>query len=337
MSHQHNTSKPCPGLSPVMEILTEYQCYILFAFEITITTFILLTNILVILSIIKTKKQRHQQKQRRTTNLVFLLSVTDILVALFSQTCKLKYFYQKEDVGDTHHDCSFYILIFFVVNYFPLFSFYVTFIIIYNNYAKLKFKSKYLEQMDGLKVVSHILYLGVLALLQSVTLGIAVAINLHFVTSLITPFEFIGFVVASVLQYQSYNMLKVIEASGNQSDLPYANRNIYRMSTIYLIANALTKSPVFFSELSIFVTEQTTNERAVAVMLGYALANCTSISNAITFMAMDEEACKACKQFIQNHCCQNYGRRVSPEKRRKMSRLQREDSKQKNMFNSSIL
>ena len=333
--HQHNTSRPCPGLDPVMEVLTEYQHYSLLAFEIAITTFILLANAVVILSIVKTKKQHHQQKQHRTTNLVLLLGVSDLLVGLISQTCKLQYFY-KHDVGDTHHDCSFFILIFFIINFSPLFSFYVTFIIIYNNYAKLKFKNRYHEQVDGLKVVSHILYLGVLALLQSVTLGIAVAINLHFVTSLITPFEFIGFVVASVLQYQSNNRLKAIEASKIPSELHYANRSIHRMCNAYLLANALTKSPVFFCELSIFVTERTTNARAVAVMMGYALANCTSISNPFTFLTLDEEACKACKQFIRQHCCV-YGRRVLPEKDRNMSHLQIEDCTQKNMFDSSKL
>ena len=303
--HHHPNTTKCPGLDPVVDTLTNYQHYSLIAFEIAITTLILFSNTVVILTIIKTK-----QYKERTMNLIVMLCIIDMLVAIVSQPCKLQYFYHDHDA---EHDCSFYILIFFAVNYFPLFSFYAVFILIHNNHVKLKYLEDYAEKLDTLKLISHILYLAILALLQSVTLGIAVAINLHFVTSLITPFEFIGFVVAATLQFRSHQRLKAMKTREEIDRVPYVNVETHKMCTVYLVANAIAKSPVFFAELSIFITKETTNSRAVAVMLGYALSNCTSVSNPITFVIINKEACKTCKRFLQSYCCKRK-RRVTPSR-----------------------
>ena len=304
MGHPPNTTiTQCPALDPVVNLLTDYQRYSLVTLEIVITILTILANTVVIFTIIKTN-----QHKERTMNLIILISVSDLLVALFSQPFKLRYFYNSHNEDST---CSSYILIFFAIYFFPLFSFYMIFIVVYNNHVKLKYMCHYRDQLDTLKLVSHVLYLGVLALLQSITLGIAVAINLHFLTSLLTPFELIGFLVAFTLQMRSHGRMKQYQKLKREieleqhnlteqlEELSHANHETHTLCTLYLITSAIAKSPVFMSELSIYITHETTNAQAMAVMFGYALSNCTCISNPVTFIVVNKEACKTCKRFLR--------------------------------------
>ena len=317
--HLPNTTiESCPALDHVVDLLTDYQRYILVTLEITITVLTVLANVMVIFTIVKTN-----QHKERTMNLIILISVSDLLVAVFSQPYKLRYFYYAH-AGGHNSACSTHILVFFVIYFFPLFSFYIIFVVVYNNHVKLKYMDHYREQLDTIKLVSHVLYLGVLALLQSITLGIAVAINLHFLTSLLTPFELIGFLVAVTLQARSHGRMKKYQKLKEQieqeqhdltttiDDLPYANRETHTLCTLYLITSAIAKSPVFISELSIYITHKTTNAQAVAVMFGYALSNCTSISNPITFIVVNKEACKTCKRFLRKCFFSKKHRRILP-------------------------
>ena len=296
------TITPCPALDPIVNLLTDYQRYSLVTLEITITILTILANTVVIFTIIKTN-----QHKERTMNLIILISASDLLVALLSQPFKLRYFYHAHDDST----CSSYILIFFAIYFFPLFSFYIILVVVYNNHVKLKYMNHYRDQLDTMKLISHVLYLAILALLQSITLGIAVAINLHFLTSLLTPFEFIGFLVASTLQIRSNGRMKQYQKLKQElefeqhnlteqiDELPHANRETHTLCTLYLITSAIAKSPVFISELSIYITDKTTNAQAMAVMFGYALSNCTCISNPVTFVVVNKEACKTCKRFLR--------------------------------------
>lgn len=253
--------------------------------------FNLFSNLIVIFTVFKTGIFK-----KRATRTMLYLSVSNMLVALVTQPYMLYHFY---DNGYKVHHCAVNIQTALAMFFFRLISIYIIMIMVYDNHIRIKFVEEYHEKMKSNKIPLYVAYVSIVAFMQTISLGIAAAVNIaKAYTSIAIPVDIVLFIMVSSLHFKSAVLYKKYKQTDDEK-LQYINKELNKLCSIFLVTTALFNAPAYLLELIEQTTSNTKQGLSFLVLFGFIFSNSSCTVYAFTFIITNNDACKFCKRHIR--------------------------------------